>query len=180
MKGFHVIVDRPNVSVTIENVTVTNNKGEYGGNVALYITDFGQSISTSITSLLNSHINNGIAEKGNGLLVKLKTKQSSSTCIASSNYMIVYVYNTTFYSNHARDTGGAIYVTHSHSVGHNVVDKHVEFSLCTFEENIGNRAVIERKKTNKQLILPVHRTLPPNVKFNNNYIIIIIVNFTII
>ena len=75
--------------------------------------------------------------------VKLKTNQSSSTCIASSNYTILYVYNTTLYSNHARDTGGAIYVTHSQSVGYNVVNKHVEFSHCTFEENIGNHAGIE-------------------------------------
>ena len=166
VQGLHVIVDCPNVIVTIENATVTNNKGGYGGNVALYITDFGQSMNTSIISLLNSHINNGKAEMGGGLRVKLRTKQSqsSSTCIASSNYTILYVYNTTFYSNHAGHTGGAIYVTHSQSVGYNVVNKHVEFSHCTFEGNIGNRAVIEIKK---QFILAVHKTSPPNVKFKN-------------
>ena len=165
VNGLEVIIGCPSVYVVIENSTIRNNRGENGGNLALSVTDLGMPLNETIIKVSNSHIEEGRAKKGGGLRFWSRTDQKdASICTDTNIHRILEVYNTTFRSNFASRTGGALYMIHYQSGGFDCIVKKITFTLCKFEHNFGNGAAME---ITKHLILADHASPLLNVSFEN-------------
>ena len=163
--GLEVIVGCPSVYVVIENTTIRNNRGENGGNLALSVTDLGMPLNETIIKISNSLIERGRAKKGGGLRFWSRTEQkNASICTGTNIHNVLNVHNTTFCSNFASSTGGAVYMVHYQSGGFDCIVKKVNFTLCKFEHNFGNGAGME---ITKHLILADHASPLLNVSFEN-------------
>ena len=163
--GLEVITGCPSVYVVIENTTIGNNRGEQGGNIALSVTDLGVSLNEPIIKISNSHIGKGTAKKGGGLRFWSRTEQrNTSLCTDTNIHRVLDIYNTTFHSNFASSTGGALYMVHYQNGGFDCIVKKIIFTLCKFEHNFGNGAVME---ITKHLILADHASPQLNVSFDN-------------
>ena len=166
-KGLEVIIDCPKVYVIIENTTIRNNTGEQGGNIALTITDSGMPVNEFIIKISNSHIENGIAKNGGGLIFWSRPKdKNTSICTQTTIHKVLYIHNTTFRSNFASSTGGAVLITHYQSGGFDCIAKRLNFTfkVCKFEHNIGNGAAMG---ISKHLILADHASPQLGVHLEN-------------
>ena len=163
--GLEVIIGCPSVYVVIENTTIGNNRGKHGGNIALSVTDLGVPLNEPIIKISNSRIEKGIAKRGGGLRFWSRTEQrNASICTDTNIHRVLDIYNTTFRSNFASSTGGALYMVHYQSGGFDCIVKKIIFTLCKFEHNFGNGAVME---ITKHLILADHASPQLNVSFDN-------------
>ena len=164
--GLEVIIDCPNIYVVIENTTIRNNIGEQGGNLALTVTNSGKPLNEPIINISNSYIENGIATNGGGLRFwsRPEDKNTSIICTETNIHKVLYVYNTTFRSNFASSTGGAVHMVHYQSGGFDCIVKSLYFILCKFEHNFGNGAVME---ITKHLILANHASPQLEVRLEN-------------
>jgi hypothetical protein len=163
--GLEVIIGCPSVYVDIENTTIRNNRGEQGGNLALSITDLGVPLKEPIIKISNSHIEKGRAKSGGGLRFWSRTEQkNASICTDTNIHRVLDIYNTTFHSNSALSTGGALYMIHYQSGGFDCIVKKIIFTRCKFEHNFGKGAAME---ITKHLILADHASPQLNVSFDN-------------
>ena len=162
--GLEVIVHCPRVYVVIENTTISNNIGNQGGNVALSVTDSDVPLNKTIIKISNCLIEKGIAKKGGGLRFWSRTEQRNASCTDTYIHRVLEVYNTTFRSNIANITGGALYMIHYQSGGFDCIIKKTIFILCKFEYNFGNGAAME---ITKHLILAYHASPQLRVSFEN-------------
>ena len=163
--GLEVIVGCPSVYVVIENTTISNNTARNGGNLALSVTDMGTPINETIIKVSNGHIDRGRAKKGGGMRFWSRTEQqNASKCTDTNIHRVLDVYNTTFHSNFASSTGGAVYMIHYQSGGFDCIVKKVIFILCNFEDNFGSGAAME---ITKHLILADYASPQLNVSFEN-------------
>jgi predicted outer membrane repeat protein len=165
--GLEVFIGCPRVYVVIENTTIRNNRGEQGGNIALTITDSGMPPSKPTIKISNSLIERGIAKNGGGLRFWSRpVEQNASTCTRTNIRKVLYVnfYNTTFRSNSASSSGGALCMIHYQSGGFDCIVKRLYFTLCKFERNHGNGAAME---ITKHLILANHTSPQLEVTIEN-------------
>ena len=164
--GLEVIVRCPDVYVLLSNVTIRNNRGRNGGNLALSVTDFSHLTNKSIISIRNSHIYGGRSEKGGGgMRAWIRAIQSSdSHCETDNIHSIIDVYNTTFISNIAYSSGGAIHVSHYQKGGYSCTVRNIKFKLCQFQNNAGRETVVE---ITRHLILAEHSSPSLNVSFEH-------------
>ncbi len=163
--GLEAIIGCPSVYVVIENTIIRNNRGEQGGNLALSITDLGVPLKAPIIKISNSHIEKGRAKTGGGLRFWSRTEQkNASICTDTNIHRVLDIYNTTFWSNFASSTGGALYMIHYQSGGFDCIVKKIIFTRCKFEHNFGNGAAME---ITKHLILADHASPRLNVSFDN-------------
>ena len=161
--GLEIVVHCPDVYFLLNNVTIGNNRGKKGGNLALSVTDFSHSTDKSIVSISNSHIYGGRSETGGGMRVWIRTNQSSdSSCDKDNIHNIIDVYNTAFMSNIATSSGGAIYMSHYQKGGYSCTVKNIKFKSCQFHDNIGSAAAMEIKR---HLILAEHASPSLHVSF---------------
>ena len=162
--GLNIVIYCPNVSIVISDVMIQNNFGFKGGNLAISLMDFG-SINSSIINISNSIIDRGRARKGGGLRVWSRANRTEhSSCKLHNNHTLLYVYNTTFTSNFAYVTGGAVYVAYYPNGGYDCIIRSVVFKNCRFVNNFGNGAVME---ATKHMILANHGSPPVSVSFDN-------------
>ena len=166
--GLEIIVYCPNVHVLITDVTIRNNRGRKGGNLALSVTDFSRVTKTSnIIKIKNSQISEGKAHKGGGMRFWTRTNYSNIRlydCSFNNTHTILDVYNTNFSSNQAILTGGAIIMSHYQRGGYSCAVKNVAFRDCFFLDNFGNKSVVE---ISKHLILTEHASPPLHVRFEH-------------
>ena len=71
----------------------------------------------------------------------------------NNSHNILEVHNSSFSSNHATSTGGAVYISHYHGGGYGCTVKNVMFKYCFFKDNFGKGAALE---ITKHLILAEH------------------------
>ena len=164
--GLEMIVRCPGVYVLLSNVTIGNNRGRNGGNLALSVTDFSRSTNKNIISVRDSHVYGGRSEKGGGgMRAWIRAIQSSdSLCEMDNTHSIIDVYNTTFISNIADSSGGVIHVSHYQKGGYSCAVRNVKFKLCQFLNNAGREAVVE---ITRHLILAEHSSPSLNVSFEH-------------
>ena len=162
--GLEVILHCPHVSVVMDNLTIANNMGRNGGNLALSVTDFDNVTNTSIITIKNSHIVGGSAEQGGGMRFWTRTILSPQSSCINNVHNILEVYNTNFSSNRAYSRGGALLMSHYQGGGYSCAVKQISFKFCTFESNSGHAAAMEIKK---HLILAEHASPALNISFEN-------------
>ena len=162
--GLEFIVRCPNVYVLLNNVTIGNNRGKKGGNLALSLTDFSNSNNESIISINNSRIYGGRSEKeGGGMRVWIRAIESiDSLCEKNNIHNIIDVYNTNFVSNIADSAGGAIHVSHYQKGEYSCTVRNIKFKLCQFLNNAGKETAVE---ITRHLILAEHSSPSLNVSF---------------
>ena len=163
VSGIQITLGCPNVFVQIEKANIRNNKG---GNLVLNVTDFGGKLNTSIIKIVDSHIDHGTAIKGGGMRFWSRTYDSSAfVCTSCDAHTMLEVHNTTFHSNHAHSTGGAVYIKHYQGGKHDCFVKKILFLNCKLVRNFGNySAAIE---ISKHLILADYSPPPLKVYFTS-------------
>ena len=163
VSGLVITLGCPNVFVQIERANMRNNKG---GNLVLNVTDFGGKLNTSIIKIVDSHIDHGKAKKGGGMRFWSRTYDSSAfMCTSGEAHTVLEVHNTTFHSNHANSTGGAVYIMHYQGGKHDCIVKKILFLNCEFKRNIGNYSAA--MEISKHLILADYRSPPLKVHFRS-------------
>ena len=63
--GLQIIIECPNINITMDGISVVGNKGINGGNLGLSLADYGS--DTSTITIRNCNISNGWAIKGGGI-----------------------------------------------------------------------------------------------------------------
>ena len=164
--GLEIIVHCPHVHVVIDSVTIRNNSGKKGGNLALSVTDFSGLANTNIIKITNSLISGGRAFKGGGMRFWTRTFHLTNitSCVRNNIHNILEVHNTNFSLNHAHSTGSAIVMSHYQGAGYGCTVKKVVFRRCFFVENVGNGSTIDIKK---HMILAEHASPALNVSFEH-------------
>lgn len=166
--GLEIIARCPNVHVILNNVTVRNNSGSNGGNLAFSVTDFSGVMNSSIIKIRNSHISEGVANMGGGMRIWIRMNNNNysldSLCMYNNIHSILDVYNTNFTSNHAKSTGGAVYMSHYQRGGFSCAVKNIAFRHCFFADNFGYGATVE---VTKHLILAEHSSPSLHVSFEH-------------
>jgi hypothetical protein len=136
VKGLEVAIHRLPKG---DNTTIRNNRGEQGGNIALTITGSGMPLSEPIIKISNSLIERGMAKNGGGLRFwsRPTKKNTSITWTGTSIHKIFHVYNTTFRSNSASSTGGAIYMIYYQSKGFDCIAKRLILDYASLSITMG-------------------------------------------
>ena len=134
--GLIIRIYIPSVHVAIDNITVKNNKGAHGGNMAIHIMDHQE--NTSSISIKNSFIANGSAIRGGGLEFWVQVEKKYSNVPLYMNATKHYTLNITdcvFKSNLAGESGGGVYISHRASSSLDFITRHVSFKRCNFTYN---------------------------------------------
>lgn len=164
--GLELIIRCPEVYVLLTNVTIENNGGIKGGNLALSLTDFSTLNNNSTISIRNSCINRGRSKKeGGGMRAWIRAIESSDSLCGKNNiHNIIEVYNTNFTSNIADSAGGAIHISHYQKGGYSCTVRNIKFKLCQFLNNAGKETAVE---ITRHLILAEHSSPSLNVSFEH-------------
>ena len=162
--GLEIIIHCPNVQIVMDNLTIANNRGRKGGNLALSVTDFDNSTNTNIVNITNSRIFGGNAEKGGGMIFWTRTLLTPRSSCMNSVHNVLEVSNTVFSLNHARLKGGGLMMSHYQGSGYSCNTKRVLFKSCTFEGNSGDAAAMF---ISRHLILAEHASPHLNLSFEN-------------
>ena len=107
-----------NIEVRIESVSMTNNKGGDGGNLALFFESTRIYYNTSVT-IINSHFDNGNATVGGGMVMSFIESSDVEQKLCSpeiKTHTLLYVYNSTFSNNTAKYAGGGVYLRQKQSL----------------------------------------------------------------
>ena len=131
--GLSIDIKCPNVRVTIVNVTMLNNKGNAGGNLAISF----QHYSNVSVEIIGSHFEGGSSLKGGGMFVTfIETLPKNVTCEAKVHHnQLLHVYNTNFTHNVAsKHGGGGVFVKQTQSVQKCSVE-YIIFENVTFNNN---------------------------------------------
>ena len=137
--GLIVRIFIPSISVTISNITVNNNTGSHGGNMAILVTDYHE--NTSTITINDSIIANGSAIRGGGMQFWVHVNRNNNfyrlhtVSYNLKSHYIMNVTNTKFESNSAEQSGGGIYIGHYQSKTIDWIRRHVYFKDCVFYNN---------------------------------------------
>ena len=136
--GLIVRIFIPSVHVTINNITVNNNTGSHGGNMAILITDYHE--NTSTIAITDSIIANGSAIRGGGMQFWVHVNRNHNFYkLESYNLTEHYIMNISrvrFVNNSAEESGGGIYIGHYQSKTIDYIVRHINFTDCTFSKNL--------------------------------------------
>ena len=140
--GINLIILRSGVKVFLKKLKLINNKGRFGGNLAIKFLDYARNMSK--VSIEDCQIEGGHAQtSGGGMIVQFeKTWQSDSeVCKRHKNFNknVVAVSNTTFTGNTAGGGGGGVLVTYHERPGTGCTIRHVKFKGCNFTNNTAKR-----------------------------------------
>ena len=137
--GLIVRIFIPSVHVTINNITVNNNTGSHGGNMAILVTDFHE--NTSNITITDSIIANGSAIRGGGMQfwVQVDLNRNEYFCKLDrynlTEHYIMNISRVRFVNNSAEESGGGIYIGHYQSKTIDYIVRHINFTNCTFSKN---------------------------------------------
>ena len=136
--GLSITLQCLNLNVRIDNVTMKDNAGKHGGNLALVFHNTS-STPNNVVSIQNSVFETGSGDKGGGLYVELieGSKSEETLCLHSSNkskHQLLSVKNTVFRRNSAVYAGGAVYLIKKQSKASCSVGL-ITFLDCKFEWN---------------------------------------------
>lgn len=143
--GLSIDLECPNVTVTIDNVTMSNNTGNTGGNLAILFYTFQTHFSISVY-ILNSIIEGGHAPEGGGMYAEFVVRPQKSSnanfkpiCPENHQYhKLLHIYNTSFTDNAVMYKGSGVYLRQKQSL-----------SLCSREEIIFTNVTFRRNSVNK-------------------------------
>ena len=144
--GLSIDLKCPNITVTIDNVTMSNNIGNTGGNIAILFHTFQTHFSISV-NILNSIIEGGYAPEGGGgmyaeFVVESSKKFNSKTIpTCPENYQyhkLLYIYNTSFTDNVVMYEGSGVYLRQKQSL-----------TLCSREEITFTNVTFKRNSVKK-------------------------------
>lgn len=129
------IITIDTVILTLYNVSVINNTGYDGGNIAITYTTLHNSWLSKI-NISSCHVISGTAHTGGGLYIELILRQESlhrpeNTSNSSVN---IHVEKTEFLSNTAHGVGGGVYVQ-MHESKFLSARASICFSECVFKHN---------------------------------------------
>ena len=131
--GLSINIKCPDVKVKIVNVTMLNNTGNAGGNLAITL----QSYSNVTVEIVDSHLEGGKSFKGGGMFVAfIETPLKNVTCQEKAHQnRILHVYNTNFTSNVATKLGGGgVFVKQMQSLPKCNIEC-ITFEKVTFNSN---------------------------------------------
>ena len=124
------------VNLIFVNVSVINNAGYDGGNIAITYTTL-QSSWRSIINITSCHVIGGEAHTGAGLYIEMIWRhyppQKQENNISNSS-IALYVAKTMFFNNTAYGVGGGVYVQLHESI-HLSARADIHFSECVFKNN---------------------------------------------
>ena len=139
--GLKLIIHRTNIQVSLVNITAQGNTGQYGGNLAI-------SVSETIDSriLINkSRIVDGRADKGGGLRFWYTQSPGMEWMTSNKVQDILSMHDTLFQNNSAEVTAGAIFVAYEmrNTTFLDSLTRRILISGCNFSKNVGNGAAME-------------------------------------
>ena len=139
--GLQILIFCPSISIHLNQITVYDNKGVDGGNLALSLTEYSSNYNFSFISISNSNISKGHASRGGGLRFWSQIKSSNNITWQSLkiNNIILKISNCTFNNNVATITGGAVYISH-HEIRNNFSmygHRQISITNSTFIDNKG-------------------------------------------
>ena len=105
--GLTLHLECESVYVDINNLTMKNNSGGRGGNLAIL---FGKFTNGSVT-ILESHFESGCSIEGSGLYVGFNAVSEEKTD-CQNLYVMLHVLNTIFVGNKALYSGSGVYIMH--------------------------------------------------------------------
>ena len=137
--GLTLLISCPAITVNINNITVSGNQADDGGNLAISFTYVpGSYYDRSVPSVFinNSRIAGSVGHKGGGLRVWSRTVSVTEREIKCEPYKhsIVHISNTQFVGNHAKG-GGALYISHYQTDHIYCMTRKIFFDNCTFDGN---------------------------------------------
>ena len=136
--GLSITLKCLNVNVKIDKVTMKNNRGMDGENLALIFHNTSRTLKNAVT-IRNSVLESGEADSGAGMYVEFVEGSGSqeTLCLHSVNkseYQLLLVENTVFRNNTAEYVGGGVFLIQKQSVASCSVGL-ITFVNCTFEQN---------------------------------------------
>ena len=151
--GLTLQISCPAITVNINNITVSGNQADNGGNLAIKFTYVsGSYYNRSVPSVLidNSRIAGGIGHRGGGLRVWSIISPANTEGPEMNNcyeHCILRISNTQFVGNHAIAGGGALYISHYQTKHIDCITRQIFLKNCTFSSNTippsGKGAVME-------------------------------------
>ena len=130
--GLTLYLECESVHVDINNLTMRNNSGGKGGNLAIL---FGKVSSGSVT-ILESCFESGCSIEGSGLYVGFnainETNDIKTDC--QNLYLILHVANSTFVDNEAVYSGSGVYIMHR-QLDNDCGMKQINLTRCMFLNN---------------------------------------------
>ena len=135
--GLSITLKCLNVNVKIDKVTMKNNRGMDGENLALIFHNTSRTLKNAVT-IRNSVLESGEADSGAGMYVEFVEGSGSqeTLCLHSVNkseYQLLLVENTVFRNNTAEYVGGGVFLIQKQSVASCSVGL-ITFVNCTFEQ----------------------------------------------
>ena len=133
--GLSIDLKCRNVKVVIDNVTMSNNIGNVGGNLGISF----QIYSNVSVEISNSRFEGGNSPKGGGMFITfIEALPTNTMCTASAKQIknrLLHVYNTTFSNNIAtKYGGGGVFVKYMQSKCSNIIES-ITFENVTFNNN---------------------------------------------
>ena len=123
------------ITMVLTKVTVKNNAGYDGGNVAITYATQENDWSSSVT-FIGCHILSGTASHhGGGIYLESQLKSNKLLPFSNASQLILKVVDSNFTDNQAKSTGGGVYVQVHENQNLSAMGK-VRFQNCSFEGNI--------------------------------------------
>ena len=148
--GLTLLISCPAITVNINNITVSGNQADNGGNLAIKFKYFtGSYYNRRVPSVVinNSRIVGGIGYRGGGLRVWSTVPLTNKEDGRINSSCILHISNTQFFRNHAQGGGGALYISYNETIQINSIREQIFFENCTFTGNTappsGRGAVME-------------------------------------
>ena len=144
--GLSINIKCPNITVVMDNVTMSSNIGGTGGNLAIYFYTHQSFFNISVV-ILNSRFEGGNAAEGAGMFAEFVMGLTSKQPCEKNHqgHLLLLVSNTTFNNNIAQFAGSGIYLKQKQSLsscnGENITFKNVTFnSNLVVKANFGGVA----------------------------------------
>ena len=128
--GLSIFIKRPNVHIAMVNVTMSNNTGNEGGNLAISF----QSYSNVFVEIRHSCFEGGKSTKGGGISVEF-IQENNAICARVEKHRLFHVYSTNITENLATsDGGGGVYIKLRQSL-QNCTEEQITFENVIFNNN---------------------------------------------
>ena len=134
--GLYLLLKQRHIQVMLSTITLINNKGEAGGNMAIRFINFEQ--DTGYVRIENSTITKGYANgSGGGILVYFERNSSDLNYCNRSNRQITMltIRNTVISYNNASQSGGGIFLTYDERSGFGCITRLMNITNCTLSYN---------------------------------------------
>jgi hypothetical protein len=136
--GLNILLRVGNVDITFANVSLSDNGGCAGGNMAIMLFNVHDLVGNTRICIGNgSIVEQGFGNVGGGVFVTfINSESSTSNCSHDNgNQPLLYIHNTTFRKNRASFVGGALYLKPMEMEGSFQTSGIVEIKNCMFEGN---------------------------------------------